>query len=45
MPFFKIGIYKSKWRNTVGDVVERTVYHDEVRIAGHGSSYSQVAPR
>lgn len=45
MPYFKMGIYKAKWRSKVGDVVERTVYHDEVRMAGHGSNYSDVAPR
>jgi hypothetical protein len=44
MPFFKMGIYKSKWRSRVGDVIERTVYHDEVRIAGKGANYSTVAP-
>ena len=45
MPYFKMGIYKSNWRDDVGDVVERTVYHDEVRIAGKNGSYSAVAPR
>jgi hypothetical protein len=45
MPYFKMGIYKSVWRDKVGDVKERTVYHDEVRIAGNGASYSDVAPR
>jgi hypothetical protein len=45
MPYFKMGIYKSKWRNKVGDVTERTVYHDEFRMAGHDASYSDVAPR
>lgn len=45
MPYFKMGIYKSAWKSKVGNVKERTVYHDEVRIAGHGSSYSDVAPR
>jgi hypothetical protein len=45
MPYFKVGIYKSPWRTKVGDVKERTVYHDEVRIAGPGSSYSDVVPR
>jgi hypothetical protein len=44
MPYFKLGIYKSAWRNSVGNVKERTVYHDEVRIAGHGAKYSDVAP-
>jgi hypothetical protein len=46
MPYFKMGLYKSAWRtDKVGNVKERTVYHDEVRIAGHGASYSDVAPR
>jgi hypothetical protein len=44
MPYFKMGIYKSAWRSKVGNVKERTVYHDEVRIAGHGAKYSDVAP-
>ena len=44
MPYFKMGIYKSKWRSMVGGVVERTVYHDEVRIAGKGASYADVVP-
>lgn len=44
MPYFKMGIYKAPWRNDVGNVVERIVFHDEVRIAGHGASYSDVAP-
>ena len=34
MPHFRMGIYKSMRRSEVGDVVERNVYHDEVRIAG-----------
>jgi hypothetical protein len=45
MPYFKLGIYKSAWRSKVGNVKERTLYHDEVRIAGHGAGYSAVAPR
>jgi hypothetical protein len=45
MPHFRIGIYKSQWRSKVGDVTERTVYHDEVRIAGKNGSYSVVAPK
>jgi hypothetical protein len=44
MPYFKMGIYKSQWRTKFSDVLERTVYHDEVRMAGHGASYSTVAP-
>ncbi len=45
MPYFKMGIYKPKWRTEVGEVVERTVYHDEVRMAGKNGSYSAVVPR
>ena len=44
MPYFKMGIYKSQWRSEVGAVVERIVYHDEVRIAGKGASYADVVP-
>ena len=45
-PFFKMGIYKTKWRNaeTVSAIEERLVYHDEFRMAGPGASYSDVAP-
>jgi hypothetical protein len=45
-PYFKMGIYKSKWRKAeiVSAVEERVVYHDEFRMAGAGASYSDVAP-
>jgi hypothetical protein len=45
-PYFKMGIYKSPWRDdgVVGDVQERLVYHDEMRMAGAGASYADVAP-
>lgn len=44
-PYLKIGIYKPKWNtNEAGDVNRRVIFHDEIRIAGPGSSYSAVAP-
>lgn len=45
-PYFKAGIYKG-WKdrsNPVDTISERIVYHDEIRIAGPGASYSDVAP-
>jgi Polysaccharide lyase len=47
-PYFKMGIYKTEWRpknvNLVGTVTERLLYHDELRMAGAGASYDDVAP-
>lgn len=45
-PYMKMGIYKG-WsnRSTPTDTVhERTLYHDEVRIADESGSYAAVAP-
>jgi hypothetical protein len=47
-PFFKMGLYKG-WTNPdrktpAGVVSERTLYHDEIRMAGPGGSYADVAP-
>jgi hypothetical protein len=45
-PYLKMGVYKG-WgdRNSPIDVVtERTLWHDEIRIAGAGGSYEMVAP-
>ncbi len=46
VPYMKVGIYKGwKDRQTpVGVVSTRAVYHDEVRIAGAGATYADVAP-
>ena len=44
-PYFKMGIYKG-WRDREkpeGKVSSRTIYHDEVRIAGPGGSYKAVS--
>lgn len=52
--YMKIGIYKWCWdpsstancpRPTPPDPKTRTMYHDEVRIAGASGSYAAVAPR
>jgi len=45
-PYMKMGIYKG-WRDRydpVGVVKARTLYHDEVRIAGADAKYADVAP-
>jgi hypothetical protein len=44
-PYFKMGLYKGwKSRTTpVGTVSERLLYHDQLRIAGPGSSYADVS--
>jgi hypothetical protein len=44
--YLKWGIYKTSWyTNTIGDytasAIERTVYHDNVRI---GNSWEEVDP-
>ena len=44
MPYFKMGIYKPLWKNYVGVVTKRVMYHDEFRMAGPGGSYYDVAP-
>lgn len=44
---FKVGIYKPVWNDPDGSasrVSERTVYHDEIRIAGDAARYEDVAP-
>ncbi len=51
-PYMKIGLYKTDWRkkNAAGisydaDIVSRTFYHDELRIAkGSNAKYNDVAP-
>jgi len=43
-PFVKQGIYKGWAKMAVDKVKVRTVYHDEVRIAGPDGSYAAVAP-
>lgn len=45
-PYLKVGLYKG-WKDRlepVGVVGTRTLYHDEVRIAGPGSRYEDVVP-
>jgi len=45
-PYLKMGVYKG-WgdRNAPIDIVtERTLWHDEIRIAGAAGSYDMVAP-
>lgn len=46
VPYFKFGLYKG-WRdrqNPAGVVSERVLYHDEIRVAGAGGRYEDVAP-
>jgi len=45
MPFFKMGLYTG-WRDPTarGIVRKRVLYHDELRMAGPGGSYADVAP-
>jgi hypothetical protein len=44
-PYFKMGMYKG-WRDSqaVDSVKDRSVYHDELRIAGPNGRYEDVAP-
>ena len=45
--YLKLGIYKSGWRGDpaiIDAVTKRTVYHDELRIAGPNGSLSAVSP-
>jgi hypothetical protein len=49
LPYFKMGIYKSAWNDSVTwsqptNVTSRVVYHDEFRMAGGQSLYAAVAP-
>ena len=51
-PYFKLGLYQANWKkatgswseNVVWNVTERTLYHDELRIAGENSNYETVFP-
>jgi hypothetical protein len=47
-PWFKMGIYKSLWNaerfNVNSPVTDRTLYHDELRIARGTDGYQLVAP-
>jgi len=43
-PYFKMGIYKGWATIPVDKVKERTLYHDEFRMAGAEGSYAAVAP-
>lgn len=45
-PFMKVGMYKG-WasrKDPPGNVSTRTIYHDEIRVAGAGARYADVAP-
>jgi rhamnogalacturonyl hydrolase YesR len=44
--YLKFGLYASQFKNltTMPDEASRTVYHDEIRIAGADGSYELVAP-
>ena len=44
--YLKFGIYSSQYeKNPLKGKTKRTVYHDELRIAGSEGSYDLVAPR
>lgn len=43
-PYFKMGLYKGWKDDAVDNVSERTLYHDELRIAGADGTYADVAP-
>ena len=47
-PWFKMGIYKSLWNARKFDldspITERTLYHDELRVARGSDGYNLVAP-
>jgi hypothetical protein len=44
--YLKFGLYASQFKKltTMPDGASRTVYHDEIRIAGADGSYELVAP-
>lgn len=45
-PYFKFGLYKG-WKDRLlpaGKVGQRTVFHDEIRVATGPGAYSEVAP-
>ena len=50
-PYFKMGLYqssygKSDWsKDIIWNTLERTLYHDELRIGGENSSFTEVAPK
>lgn len=45
-PYMKLGIYKgwSDRTSPVGNVSQRTLYHDDVVVASKGATYNDVAP-
>ncbi|MEM8955446.1 MAG: heparin lyase I family protein [Verrucomicrobiota bacterium] len=44
--YLKFGLYSSQYeKNPLKGSISRTVYHDELRIAGSDGSYDLVAPR
>ena len=47
--YMKFGLYSAQYKESMNgplpDGQTRTVYHDEVRIAGENGSYEMVAPR
>ncbi|HYD69973.1 heparin lyase I family protein [Azospirillum sp.] len=44
-PYFKVGIYKFPWENPADTGADtRTIYFDDIRIAGPDGSYALVAP-
>jgi hypothetical protein len=43
-PYFKMGIYKGWGTRRTAQVSVRTIYHDDLTIAGAGATYADVAP-
>jgi hypothetical protein len=44
-PYFKIGLYKTAWRDNKPSIVDsRVIYHDEVRVARGPNGYTLVDP-
>jgi hypothetical protein len=43
-PYFKMGLYKGWTTSAPRNVSERTLFHDEFRMAGPGARYEDVAP-
>jgi hypothetical protein len=43
-PFWKIGIHERSWIGGPSDVLSRTIFYDEVRVASQSASYADVAP-
>ena len=44
-PYWKLGIYKSKWKKPTDDqIVERVIYYDNIRVGSVNASFETVDP-